>query len=168
MISVPKSLERLALEIEGWLELHNPELALSKLGPLLKTPGGRATGLFLRTRALVELQRIEEALASIDTLGSFDHDPDWFDLTRAWCLKRTGRVSEAAECMERLIARSHRSAIGHYNLGCYLALLGTQDRAIDEVALACGIESEFRRHAVQEADLDSLRGNPRFDALLHP
>ncbi len=117
-------------------------------------------------RALVGLQRHQEALESIDDLRHFDHEPDWLDLTEAWCLKRTGNVQAAADCMRRLVDRAHRSAIGHYNLGCYLALLDNKDEAIAEVSLACGMEAEFRRLAAEEADLESLRGDPRFDGLL--
>jgi hypothetical protein len=68
--------------------------------------------------------------------------------------------------MERLLSRSHRSAIGHFNLGCYLALLGQRDRAIEEVTVACGLDDRFRAAASTEADLVSLRGDARFEELL--
>ncbi len=166
VVSVPSSLSRLALEVEGWLDLHCPEQALAKVAPLLAVPGARSAGLYFRTRALVELGRCEEALACLTELRPFEQDPDWLDLTEAWCLKRVGNVTEAAACMERLLQRSRRSAVGHYNLGCYLALLGQRDRAIDEVSLACGMEAAFRRHLATETDLGSLRGDPRFDQLM--
>jgi hypothetical protein len=68
--------------------------------------------------------------------------------------------------MERLLARTPRSAIGHFNLGCYLALLGDAERALQEVTLACGMDAGFRRAAAGEADLVALRGVPAFEALL--
>ena len=88
------------------------------------------------------------------------------DLAEAWCLKRTNRLKEAAECMERLLESSRRSAIGHFNLGCYLALLGQRERAIEEVTLACGLEEKYRQTAASEDDLKSLRGDPEFEQLL--
>ena len=69
-------------------------------------------------------------------------------------------------CMERLLERSHRSAIGHFNLGCYLALLGQTERAIEEVTLACGLEEKYRQTAASEDDLKSLRGDSGFEQLL--
>ena len=163
-VGVPESLSRVAVEVEGWLELHCPEQALAKLAPLLEAPAARSAGLYFRTRALVELGRYAEALSVLDELRPFEQDPDWLDLTQAWCLKRVGRVDQAAACMERMLQRS-RSAIGHYNLGCYLALLGNRERAIDEVSIACGMQAEFRRHAAREGDLECLHGDPRFDKL---
>ncbi len=166
VLSVPDSLTRRAAEVEGWLDLERPDKALGRMGPLLETPGARPAALYLRTRAFVGLGRHEEALADLEELRPFDPDPEWLDLTEAWCLKRVGKLEGAVACMQRLVERSRRSAIGHYNLGCYLALLGDKERAIDEVTVACGIEARLRSAATEESDLDSLRGDPRFEALL--
>ena len=68
--------------------------------------------------------------------------------------------------MKDLLARDPRCAIGHFNLGCYLALAGRLADALDEVTIACGIDETFRSHAMDETDLDGLRGDARFEALL--
>lgn len=166
MHDVPDSLARRATEIEGWLELDHPEKALGLLSALLDTTGARPAGLYLRIRAYVAMARFEDARADIAELRQFGSDPDWLDLTEAWCLKRLGQVEKAAKCMETLVQRSRRCAVGHYNLGCYLALLGQRERAIDELTIACGIEERFRQEAAKETDLDSLRGDPAFEQLL--
>jgi hypothetical protein len=54
---------RLALELEGWLELKLPERVLERVQPLLDDPQTRAVGLRLRIEALAELGRHAEALA---------------------------------------------------------------------------------------------------------
>jgi tetratricopeptide (TPR) repeat protein len=166
VIAIPKSLRRRAAEIEGWLDLGCPEKAITKLGPLLETAEARAAGLYLRTRALVGLERYAEALNDIEALRALNPDPDWLDLTEAWCQKRVGNVRASVACMERLLARSPRSALGHFNLGCYLALLGDKARALDEVTRACGLDEKFRKSAATEADLASLRGDPEFERLI--
>ena len=166
VIAIPKPLRRRATEIEGWLDLGCPEKAITKLAPLLETTEARAAGLYLRTRALVGLERYGEALLDIEALRSLDPDPEWLDLTEAWCLKRLGNVQGSAACMERLITRTPRSAIGHFNLACYLALLGEKSRALDEVTKACGLDEKFRKSAANEADLTSLRGDPEFERLI--
>lgn len=165
-MKLPTSLARLALEVEGWLELGCAEHALSKMQRLDAAPEARPVALALRVRALVDLKRFPQALTALDELRRLEHEPDWADTTEAWCRKRLADLPGAIACMERLLARSPRSAIGHYNLGCYLALAGDSERALDEVSLACGMDESFRKHAVEETDLDALRGDPRFDALL--
>jgi tetratricopeptide (TPR) repeat protein len=166
VFQVPQSVQRLAIEIEGWLDLSCPEHALQKLPGLLAVPGARPAGLSLRVRALVELSRFEDAIADLEEIRHFDHDAEWADLTEAWCRKRMGDLPAAVACMERLLKRSNHSAIGHFNLGCYLAMLGEPRRALDEVTVACGIDPSFRKLLAEESDLDSLRGNPAIDTLL--
>jgi tetratricopeptide (TPR) repeat protein len=168
VIPVPPTLQRLAAEIDGWLDLRCSEKALERLGPMLDNPGARAAGLMFRVRAFVELGRYQDALADLQELRSLQHDPEWLDLTEAWCRKRVEDLPGAIACMRRLIQRNTASAIGHFNLGCYLALSGDKDAAIDEVTLACGIDEQFRELAREEPDLETLRGDRRFDQLLRP
>lgn len=163
---VPKSLQRRAAEAAAWIEFGCPEHALAKLEPLLDSPGARPFGLKLEVAACVQLQRFHQALETLGELDAFETDRSWFDLTEAWCRKRTDDLSGAIHCMERMIAREHRNAIGHFNLGCYLALAGQPDRAIDEVTLACGLDPLFRGLLREERDLDSIRDDRRFRDLL--
>ena len=166
MFHVPPSVQRLAFEIGGRLDLGCPDRALDKLQNLLEVPGARPAALMLRVRAYTELERYEDAIVDIDDVRSFDHDADWADLTEAWCRKCLDELGGAVQCMERLLERGNHSAIGHFNLGCYLALQGETGRALDEVTLACGIDPSFRKQLEHETDLDSLRSLPDFRSLI--
>jgi len=166
VIPVPPSLQRLADQIDGWLDLRCPERALELLDPMLADPDGRPAGLTMRIRAYVRQARYDAALIDLDELRRTQPPLDWIDLTEAWCRKRTNDLAGAIRCMEQLLARNARSDIGHFNLGCYLALAGERDRAIDEVTIACGIDAEFRDLLRDETDLDGLRNDPRFRQLL--
>ena len=163
---IPNSLLGLAREVEAWISFGCPDRALAKLNPLLDTPGARPTGLALEVRALIEMKRYQEALGCLEELRGFGNDAEWLDVTEGWCFKRLGQLQAAIECMRRLVARSPRSATGHFNLGCYLALDGKIETALDEVTMACGIDQNFRALAANEADLDSIREHPRFLELL--
>jgi len=166
VIPVPAALQRLADEVDGWLDLRCPERALERLQPLLLDPAGRPAGLTMRIRAYVRMGRHAEALTDIAELRTGKDAVDWLDLCEAWCRKRVADLAGAIRCMEQLIARNPRSDIGHFNLGCYLALAGQRDRAIDEVTLACGLTDSFRDLARDEPDLDSLRNDARFRQLM--
>ncbi len=160
--------QRLVVEVDGWIDLDCCEKAIERLEPLLHDPRTHAVAIGLRARALVALGRHAAALCDIASLRGIDADPEWLDLTEAWCRKRTGDLDGAIRCMRDLVARDPRSAIGHFNLGCYLALAGQLGEALDEVTIACGLDETFRSHAIGETDLDGLRGDERFEALLPP
>jgi hypothetical protein len=166
VIPVPPSLQRLADEIDGWLDLRCPERALELLRPLLDEPAGRPAGLTMRIRALTRLGQHREAMPDLAELRSGGHVADWVDLTEAWCRKRLQDLPGAIRGLENLVARNPKSDIGHFNLGCYLALAGDRQRAIDEVTLACGLTDGFRDFARDEPDLDNLRNDPTFRQLL--
>jgi tetratricopeptide (TPR) repeat protein len=166
VFAVPPDLERLAAEIDGWLDLRCPDKALALLQPLLDRKEARSEGLALRIRAHVATRQHDLALRDLQELRATDYDPEWLDLTEAWCRKRTADLPGAVRCMEQLLARNARSAIGHYNLGCYLALIGERERAVDEVTLACGIDPSLRELLHDEPDLDTLARDARFRQLL--
>ena len=153
-------------EIDAWISFGCPDRALAKLEPLLTTVGARPAGLALQIRALIELDRYPEALDCIHELRGLGSDDEWLDVTEGWCHKRLDDLQAAIACMQRLVARTRKSAIGHFNLGCYLALDGKVEEAIDEVTLACGLDQNFRLLAEKEHDLESLRDHPRFLDLL--
>lgn len=165
MFPVPKDLERLVAEIDGWLDLRCPDKALDKVEPLLSNPEARPVGLVMRVRAYVSTKRHREAIADLDELRTTPYDPDWLDLTEAWCRKRLQDLPSAVRCMQQLLYRNPRSAIGHFNLGCYLALSGDKERALDEVSIACGLDESFRAMLHDEVDLASLRQDPRYQEL---
>lgn len=166
MLPVPSALQRLADQIDGWLDLRCPDKALELIDPLLADPAARPAGLTMRVRAYVRQARYRDALTDLGELRRIHPPVDWVDLTEAWCRKRISDLSGAIRCMEQLLQRNPRSDIGHFNLGCYLALAGQTSRAIDEITIACGIDAHLRDHLRDEPDLDPLRNDARFRQLL--
>lgn len=166
MFPIPPAHQRLADQVDGWLDLRCPDKALALVGPMLADTGARAAGLWLRVRALVRLGDYQTALPDLAELAKLHPDESWVPLTDAFCRKRTGDLRGAAEVLRRLLQRDHKNATAHFNLACYLALAGDQDGAIDALSLACGLDAEHRLFARDEPDFDSLRTDERFRALL--
>ncbi len=166
MFPIPPAHQRLADQIDGWLDLRCPDKALALVAPMLADAGARAAGLWLRVRALVRLGDYEQALPDLAELARMHSDESWVPLTDAFCRKRTGDLRGAADVLRRLLQRDHKNATAHFNLACYLALAGDQDGAIDALSLACGLDAEHRLFARDEPDFDSLRTDERFRALL--
>ena len=68
MIPVPPHLQRLADQIDGWLDLRCPERVLELLPPMLADPAARPAGLTMRIRAYVRQARCAEALVDLAEL----------------------------------------------------------------------------------------------------
>lgn len=166
MFLPPASLQRLADQIDGWLDLRCPERALELLQPMLDDPTGRPAGLCMRIRAVIRQGKYAEARRDLAELASTQPANDWVEVTEAWCQRRLFDLPGAIATLERLLQRSPRSDIAHFNLACYLALQGAVDRAIDEVTIACGLTGEFRDYLLDEPDFDNLRADPRFRELV--
>ena len=165
---VPRKLERLVDEIDGWLELRCPERALQLVDPLLQDPAARACGLSLRIRAYARKAAFPNALEDLHELRLLHPDDDWVDLTEAWCRRRADDLDGAIRCAQQLIARDARNDVAHFNLACYLALAKQTDRAIDALSLACGLNPDHRTYALDEPDFDALRTDERFRQLVRP
>ena len=54
----------------------------------------------------------------------------------------------------------------YYNLACLYALMGKIKPGILQIKKACSINPEVKKWAREDADLNNLRGNPEFEALI--
>jgi len=55
--------------------------------------------------------------------------------------------------------------LAHFNAGCYAARLGRTAEALDHLRRAYEIDERIRENIENDDDLDSLREDPRFEAL---
>ena len=87
-------------------------------------------------------------------------------LLSAAALMRLGRREEALEQAQRAFAIDPEDSIFLYNLACVYALAGSTDEAIDHLDKAIQNGLAQREWLENDSALDSIRGEPRFQALL--
>lgn len=161
--------ERLAREMEGYLELELFEQALERAHILLSAGAFLAKATFAAGECYKMLGRWQEAVDLFQKLLEGDPPPGLRKgalLGLGWCAKRLGRLDRAIECLETLCRRFPEEAIGPYNLACYYALDGRRDKVIDLLHRAIRMESGYRALARKEEDFCSLREDPEFRSLI--
>jgi beta-lactamase regulating signal transducer with metallopeptidase domain/cytochrome c-type biogenesis protein CcmH/NrfG len=81
-------------------------------------------------------------------------------------LLRADRYDLAAKAYQTAIDRGYRTATALYNQACALALAGDVDGAIDRLRRSLDAGFDQPDTMKKDDDLDALRGDPRFAALL--
>ena len=84
----------------------------------------------------------------------------------ATTLTRLGRLEEGLAADQRLVHLVPEDPTVHYNLACSLALLGRKQTALDALERALALGYRDGEHLGADEDLDGLRDEPRFRALV--
>jgi hypothetical protein len=71
-----------------------------------------------------------------------------------------------ADRLERIVARSPQYPMLFFNLACSESRLGRRSKALEHLRRAVELSDEFRAAARDDADLDGIRGEPAFRALI--
>jgi len=74
---------------------------------------------------------------------------------------QAGDYDTARRLLEEGLAEKDMPVI-HYQLACVEALAGNRERALDELTIAVKSAERLRAHAKADADLASIRDDPRF------
>jgi adenylate cyclase len=75
-------------------------------------------------------------------------------------------LKRALEWAERALDAAPDEPSVLYNLGCMYSLMGEKDRAIARVDEAVKLGFGYRAWLEKDGDLDPLRDDPRFQAIL--
>ncbi len=84
----------------------------------------------------------------------------------AGILCQLGERARGLEWAQRALATDPEETSIIYNVGCVYALSGETEKAIDCLEKATAQGDWYKGWAQKDSDLDSLRSNPRFQALL--
>jgi tetratricopeptide (TPR) repeat protein len=155
-----------ALEIEeAFLGAHHPDLVWTL----------RARGIVLRRMGEIDKARVDleralaiagethgpvhlEAAAVHHSLGYLEYELDRLD-------PALGHYGKAGEILREIFPSSHRmTGFNCYQRACIVALQGGRAEAID--LLRRMLETDFVDDTIfEDTDLDSLRGDPEFEAI---
>jgi hypothetical protein len=124
----------------------------------------------LAVNANVKLRAPAKALEFFERAYELDQS-DFMRVLLACYRARAGRKTEARAVLAELRA----TPANYYNLACTWALLGERELALDylardfaEVRIQSGARERQKIWAAGDPDLESLRGDPRFEALVKP
>lgn len=111
--------------------------------------------------ARVELHMAGKQWASVIDYASLltSSHPDRVNGWTAWAyaLRELNRIAEARDVLlEADPLHGATESLVHYNLACYLCLLGELDAAKKRLAKACRMDSENKETALEDPDLKAL------------
>ncbi|WP_165221354.1 TPR end-of-group domain-containing protein [Aquisphaera insulae] len=153
-------------EAEGYLELDLPQHALQILESRRDWPGLQFEACLIHGEALRRLDRYREAIAPLEIASTLRPDDTRVALALGWCFKRSNRLAQAIDALERVRRHHPDNSLLHYNLACYWSLAGNADRALEELRAALSLEPDLRIQVAGEEDFRRLRGIPAFEELV--
>lgn len=87
--------------------------------------------------------------------GSHPEEAEWW-VHWAYALREDGKVAEAKAVALRGLERHPDEAILHFNLACYLSLLGELDEAKVELRRSIELDRSFQKVAADDPDLEAV------------
>jgi Flp pilus assembly protein TadD len=141
----------------GWLELGLPEEALSELTALSARERMRRHALELRLLAEMEAERWNAAADTGRLLCMKEPKEPRFFIHAAYCLHETGDTLAARDWLMKGPAALMGDPLFHYNLACYLAVLGERKRAKSHLNRAFELDETLKETAQADTDLEALR-----------
>jgi len=165
-ITILDPIVRRLREAEGYLELGLPAQALDVLQSRADWATVQFEANYLTGEALRELGRHRDALAALEVAAELRPDDIHVAIALGWCYKRSHRLAQAIDALERARRAHPDHPLPRYNLACYWSLAGNADRCLDELASALDLSPHLRDLIPTEPDFDPVRDLPEFDRLV--
>jgi tetratricopeptide (TPR) repeat protein len=153
-------------EAEGYLLLDLPRRALEILQAQSEWATMQFEASFLTGEALRALGRYRDALRPLEQAAALRPGHVGVAIALGWCYKRTHRLAQAIDALERACREFPDEPLLNYNLACYWSLALNPTKALDALALALELEPDLRDRIASEPDFDPLRENPEFGRLV--
>lgn len=150
--------ERRLTAAQGYLELDMPAEALDEL---LALPSEIVRRWEIQQLLLIVLMRLRKWPEAVDVCDfmrqKFPAQSVGF-IHGAFCLHELGRTTEARDLLLSGPPALLREPTYHYNLGCYAAVLGQPDEALQHLRTSFAMDKSFIEIARRDPDLKNLPG----------
>jgi len=143
------------------------ETALVEYRKLLELDPTGPSSHFYVAWALEQLGRYDEAIEHHERAIELSGSEPLFIAGLGYAYGLAGRASEARELLDRLIAHEKNGAAGPIHPAMVYVGLGDVDEAIVWLDKAIDARQSHIVYLKQDAKFDPLRGDPRFEELLH-
>lgn len=150
-------LERRILAAQGYVELGMHEEARAELSLLPQSAMERVDVIELSVLCHMGDQQWAEALVLTQKLCALEPGEPGGFIHAAYCLHELGRTTEALDLLARGPAALRTKPVYYYNLGCYWACLGEDEKALHLLRQSFEMDGSLRSHARKDPDLDRLR-----------
>jgi len=153
-------------EAVGYLMLEMPTHALEILRSKVDWSPKQFEACVLIGEALRSLDRFRDALQPLEKAAALRPNDPGVAMALGWCYKRTNRLAQAIDALERARRAFPEYGLLRYNLACYWSLAGNLTKALKELSAAIALEPSLRDLIREEADFDHIRELPEFRKLI--
>lgn len=150
--------DRRILAAQGYVELGLHDEARVELAPLPPKEQNRVDVIEVTVLCHMNDHCWVEALALAQKLCRLEPDQPGGFIHSAFCLHEMGRTQEALDVLARGPATLKTKPVYYYNLGCYLARLGQEEKALQLLKQSFEMDGDLRRDARKDPDLHGLHG----------
>jgi tetratricopeptide (TPR) repeat protein len=152
------NVERHLTAAQGYLELDMPAEALDELKVLPQELLQRWEIQQLLLVVLMRLRNWSEALSVCQFMRQHFPEQTVGFIHGAFCLHELGQTSEARDLLLSGPPSLLREPTYHYNLGCYAAVMGQPEEALQHLRTSFAMDKSFIEIARRDPDLKNLPG----------
>lgn len=149
--------ERALLAAQGYLELGMVEEALSELASVPAGENTDADLTELRLHILIHGKRWDEALVAAEELLRISPQAVPGYIHGAFALHELGRTAQARDLLLKGPPLLRQNPTFHYNIGCYEAVLGNRESALQSLRESFALDETYRDFAQRDPDLEGIR-----------
>lgn len=149
--------ERALLAAQGYLELGMVEEALSELASVPAGENTDADLTELRLHILMHGKRWDEALVAAEELLRISPQAVPGYIHGAFALHELGRTAQARDLLLKGPPLLRQNPTFHYNIGCYEAVLGNRESALQSLQESFALDETYRDFAQRDPDLEGIR-----------